>query len=188
MAKKDDEGPQISPEERARFAKAAKQVVSYANFLRWAANFRKDEIARHPKADNVVLLSPMLSGRFSFCIEGDVAYLGSQSFEAAWLAAMPIEKAYVADRLYLAIDGVACMDGKLSRLAIGIFADDQNKRARLATAKWLQVVKVRVDAGRVVGVEQNIGGRIPLVRQDVVSGLAEAAKMRLQQQDMSRYF
>ncbi len=37
-----DEGPQISPEERARIAKAAKQVAAYANFPRWSANFQKD--------------------------------------------------------------------------------------------------------------------------------------------------
>lgn len=188
MAKNDDDGPQISPEERARIAKAAKQVISYANFLRWTANFRKDEISRHPKADNVILLSPMLSGRFAFCVEGDTAYLGAQSFEAAWLAAMPFEKAYVADRIYLAVEGVGCMDSKLPRLGIGIFADDQSKRAKIGTAKWLQIIKIRVEDGCVRGVEKAIGARIPLVRQDVVTGLAEAAKSRLQQQDMSRFF
>lgn len=58
-----DEGPQISPEERARIAKSARQVAAYANFLRWTANFRRDEVVKHPNHDRVMLLSPMQSGK-----------------------------------------------------------------------------------------------------------------------------
>lgn len=186
--KQDDEGPQISPEEQARIAKAAKQVAAYANFLRWAANYRKDEITRHPKSDRVMQLSPMLSGRFSFCVEGDTAYFGAQPFEAAWLAAMPIEKAYVSDRLYLSVEGVPCMDNKLPPLGVGVFVDDQKKRAQLAAAKWLQIVRVQVRDGVVSAVEQVLGQRIAIVRQDVVAGLSDVAKAKLQQQDISRFF
>lgn len=186
--KQDDEGPQISPEEQARIAKAAKQVAAYANFLRWAANFRKDEITRHPKTDKVMMLSPMLSGRFSYCIEGDTIYLGAQPFEAAWLSAMPIAKAYVSDRLYLSVEGVGCMDSKLPPLGIGVFMDDQRKRAHIASAKWLQVIRVQVRDGVVCAVENQLGQRIEITRQDIVLGLKDAAKAKLEQQDMSRYF
>ena len=186
--KQDDEGPQISPEEQARIAKAAKQVAAYANFLRWAANFRKDEITRHPKTDKVMLLSPMLSGRFSYCVEGDTVYLGAQPFEAAWLSAMPIEKAYVSDRLYLSVEGVGCMDSKLPALGIGVFMDDQRKRNQIAAAKWLQIVRVQVRDGSVYAVEETLGPRLALTRQDIVTGLTDAAKAKLQQQDMSRFF
>ena len=186
--KQDDEGPQISPEEQARIAKAAKQVAAYANFLRWAANFRKDEITRHPKTDKVMLLSPMLSGRFSYCVEGDTVYLGAQPFEAAWLSAMPVEKAYVSDRLYLSVEGVGCMDSKLPALGIGVFMDDQRKRNQIAAAKWLQIVRVQVRDGSVYAVEETLGPRLALTRQDIVTGLTDAAKAKLQQQDMSRFF
>lgn len=186
--KQDDDGPQISPEERARIAKAAKQVASYANFLRWAANFRKDEITRHAKSDRVMLLSAMLSGRFCFCVEGETAYLGVQPFEAPWFAAMPFEKAYISDRLFLSIESVGCIDSKLPALGLGIFADDSRKREQMARAKWLQAIRVRVADGRVIAVEQNLGPRIPLLRQDIISGLAETAQARLKQQDMSRFF
>ena len=36
-----DVGPAISAEERARVARAARQVVAYANFLRWTSNFNR---------------------------------------------------------------------------------------------------------------------------------------------------
>lgn len=105
----EDEGPKISPEERARIAKSARQLASYVNFLRWAANFRRDEIARHPSHDRVMLLSPMQSGRFSFALEGQTLLLGVQPFEAAWAASMPFDCAYVSDRLYLSVQGVGLL-------------------------------------------------------------------------------
>lgn len=183
-----DEGPQISPEERARIAKAAKQVAAYANFLRWSANFQKDEFTRHPRHDRVILLSAMQSGRFSFAVEGDTIYLGVQPFEAVWLSTLPIDKVYVSDRLYLSIEGVACMDSKLPALGIGIFVDDQSKRAEMAAAKWLQPVRVEVSEGRVVSVDREIGTRVPVTGSDIITALASVAKAKLKQQDMSRFF
>lgn len=183
-----DEGPQISPEERARIAKAAKQVAAYANFLRWSANFQKDEFTRHPRHDRVILLSAMQSGRFSFAVEGDTIYLGVQPFEAVWLSTLPIDKVYVSDRLYLSIEGVACMDSKLPALGIGIFVDDQAKRAEMAAAKWLQPVRVEVSEGRVVSVDREIGPRVPVTGSDIITALASVAKAKLKQQDMSRFF
>ena len=54
-----DEGPQVSPEELARIERASRQFVSYTNFIRWATNFRADEIRAHPKHKAVKLLSPI---------------------------------------------------------------------------------------------------------------------------------
>ena len=183
-----DEGPQISPEERARIAKAVKQVAAYANFLRWSANFQKDEFSRHPRHDRVILLSPMQSGRFSFAVEGDTIYLGVQPFEAVWLATLPIDKVFVSDRLYLSIESVACMDSKLPALGVGIFVDDQAKRAEMAAAKWLQPVRVVVSDGRVASVDREIGARVPVTGTDIIGALASVAKAKLKQQDMSRFF
>lgn len=183
-----DDGPQISPEERARIAKAANQVAAYANFLRWGANFRKDEFARHPRHDRVILMSPMQSGRFSFAIQGDTIYLGVQPFEAVWMSTLPLDKAYVSDRLYLSIEGVACMDSKLPALGIGIFVDDQAKRQEMAVAKWLQPVCVHVSEGKVLSVDREIGPRVPVSGVDIIGALASVARDKLKQQDMSRFF
>jgi hypothetical protein len=184
----EQEGPQISPEERARIAKAAKQVASYANFLRWNANFQKDELARHPRHDRIMLMSAMQSGRFSFSIEDDTVYLGVQPFEAVWMSYMPLDKAYVSDRLYLSIEGVACMDSKLPPLGIGLFVDDVAKRRKMALAKWLQPVQVKVQNGSVSAVERQLGPRIPVVGADIIAALAAVAEAKLKQQDMSRFF
>lgn len=188
MAKQGDEGPQISPEERARFAKAAKQVAAYANFLRWSANFQKDELSRHPRHERVMLMSPMQSGRFSFAIEGDTIYLGVQPFEAVWMSTLPLDKAFVSNRLYLSTEGVACMDSKLPALGLGIFVDDQAKRKAMSAAKWLQPVQVRIAEGRVVAIDRQIGTRIPVAAADIIGALAAVAKDKLKQQDMARFF
>lgn len=182
------DGPQISPEERARIAKAAKQLASYANFLRWTANFRKDEITQHARHERVMMISPMQSGRFSFCVKGDTILLGVQPFEAIWMASMPLDKAYVSDRLYLAVEGVACMDSKLPPLGIGFFVDDQVKRKQMAAAKWLQPMQVRVQGGSVVVVERKIGAKIPVSNADIIASLSAVAQAKLKQQDMSRFF
>lgn len=184
----DDDGPKISPEERARIAKAAKQVAAYANFLRWSANYQKDEVARHPSHDRVMLLSPMQSGHFSFCVDGDTVLLGVQPFEATWVSCMPFDKAYVSDRLYLAVESVNIMDNKMPQLVLGFFVDDQQKRQQMASAKWLQPVRVRAEGGRVVAVEREFGQRVPLVSMDIISALSQASNAKLKQQDMSRFF
>lgn len=183
-----DEGPQISPEERARIAKSARQVAAYANFLRWTANFRRDEVVKHPNHDRVMLLSPMQSGRFSFAIEGDTLLLGVQDFEAAWMAAMPFDCAYVSDRLYLSVEGVACMDAKLPPLALGIFVDDPVKRAAMSAARFVQPTRVQVRDGRIAEVGRAFGLGFPVKQGDVIKQLVVAAKEKLRQQDMGRFF
>lgn len=183
-----DEGPQISPEERARIAKSARQVAAYANFLRWTANFRRDEVVKHPNHDRVMLLSPMQSGRFSFAIEGDTLLLGVQDFEAAWMAAMPFDCAYVSDRLYLSVEGVACMDAKLPPLALGIFVDDPVKRAAMSAARFVQPIRVHVRDGRIAEVGRAFGLGFPVKQGDVIKQLVVAAKEKLRQQDMGRFF
>jgi len=184
----ENKGPQINPDERARIAKAARQVAAYANFLRWTANFRRDEVVRHPNHDRVMLLSPMQSGRFSFAIEGDTLLLGVQDFEAAWMAVMPFDCAYVSDRLYLSIEGVACMDAKLPPLALGIFVDDPAKIAAMSAARFVQLIRVYVRDGKVSEVGRAIGLGFPLKQGDIVQYLIEAAKENLRQQDMGRFF
>lgn len=182
------EGPKISPEEMARIRKSAQQLAAYANFLRWNANFKKDELSQHPRHGRIVLASPMQSGRFSFFVKGDTILFGVQPFEATWLTAMPFSTAYVSDRLYLAVDGVACMDNKLPPLAIGIFMDDHEKRNQMAAAKWLQAVEVNVRDGRVAEVGEAVGGRVPVVAADIIAAMSIAAEAKLKQRDMGRFF
>jgi hypothetical protein len=183
-----DERPQINPEMRTRIAKSARQVAAYVNFLRWTANFRRDEVVKHPNHDRVMLLSPMQSGRFSFAIEGDILLLGVQDFEAAWMASMPFDCAYVSDRLYLSVEGVACMDAKLPPLALGIFVDDPVKRAAMSTAQFVQFIRVHVRDGRVAEVGGTFGSRFPVKQGDLIKQLVVAAKEKLRQQDMGRFF
>jgi len=183
-----DDTPQISPEDRQRIAKAARQVAAYTNFLRWAANFNSDEVIRHPGHDKVMLLSPMQSGRFSFAVTGETLMLGVQDFEAVWMSVMPFDCAYVSDRLYLSVEGVACMDAKLPPLALGIFVDDPAKRANMAATKFVQPIRVKVRDGRVTEVGRAFGLGFPVRQGDVVKQLAVAAKEKLRQQDMGRFF
>ncbi|MBV6747205.1 hypothetical protein [Xanthomonas vasicola] len=188
MAKGQEEAPKISPEEQARIAKAARQLASYANFLRWAANFKRDEIKQHPNHARVLLLSPMQSGRFSFAIEESTILLGIQPFEAAWFASMPFDNAYVSDRLYLAVEEVACMDAKLPPLALGIFIDDSRKRAAMQAAKYLQPVRVTVKDGRVADVGRALGLVVPLKQGDVVKQLVAAEADKIKAKDIGRWF
>ncbi len=181
-----DTGPHH--QERARVARAARQLAAYANFLRWSANFPKEELTRHPRHDRVMLLSPMQSGRFAFVVEGDVIYLGVQAFEAVWLGSMPIDKVYVSDRLYLSVAGVACIDSKLPPLGLGIFVDEHEKRAKMAAAKFLQLVGMQVSEGRVTALGALIGAPIAVAGADIIGSLAAVAGARIKQQDISRFF
>ncbi|MGA9660309.1 MAG: hypothetical protein WBQ92_01330 [Pseudomonas alloputida] len=183
-----DVGPAISAEERARVARAARQVVAYANFLRWTANFKRDEVLRHPEHDRVILLSPMQSGRFSFALEGDTLYVGVQPFEAAWASCMPFEAAYVSDRLYLSVEGVNFMDSRMPPLALGIFVDEGEKRARIAAARFVQLIQVSVCDGYVVEVGEPCGDPVEMRPGDVVRQLRETRQAKVQQQDMGRFF
>ena len=166
--------------------RAARQLAGYANFLRWSANFGKETVRRHAGHRQVVLLSPMQSGRFAFCVAGDTILLGVQSFESAWLGTLPVDQVYVSDRLYLATDGVACLDGRLAPLGIGIFVDDQRKRQAMAAARWLRLVPMTVAAGRVAALAGAPGAPVAVSADDIVPALAARARRR--QQDGSQFF
>ncbi len=187
MASKED-GPQVSPEDLARIERASRQFVSYTNFIRWATNFRADEIRAHPKHKAVKMLSPMQSGRFSFAIEGDTILLGTQAFEGVWMNTMPWDAAYVSDRLYLSVDSTKIMDANLHALVLGIFIDGEDKRARMRSAKYVQIVPVTATDGRVVDVQRALGLGFPVRPGDVVNDLREVARARVTQQDASRWF
>lgn len=170
-------------------ARAARQLAGYANFLRWSANFGKEAMRRHPGHQQVVLLSPMQSGRFAFCVAGDTILLGVQSFESAWLGTLPVDRAYVSDRLYLATDGVACLDGRLAPLALGIFVDDERKRRAMAAARWLRLVRMTVAGGSVAALEGAPGAPgapVAVSAEDIVAALA--ARARARQQDGTQFF
>jgi len=185
---KDVEESPVSQVEQARVARAANQVVAYANFLRWTTNFSRDEILRHPRHDRVMLLSPMQSGRFSFACEGDTLYIGVQDFEAAWVQFMPFDAAYVSDRLYLSADSVVCMEARMHPLSIGFFVDDSRKRAQMASAAQVQFVRVQIQDGHVAAVGELCGVPIPIKAGDVVQQLYEQQQTKLRQQDMGRFF
>ncbi|WP_434518478.1 hypothetical protein [Pseudomonas sp. NFX1] len=183
-----DVGPAISAEEQARVTRAARQVVAYANFLRWTANFKRDEVLRHPRHERVMLLSPMQSGRFSFALEGDTLYVGVQPFEAAWAACMPFQAAYVSDRLYLSVEGVSFMDARMPPLSLGIFVDESSKRALMARAKFVRFVHVSVRDGYVIDVGEPCGEPVEMRPGDVVQQLQQTQQAKVQQQDMGRFF
>lgn len=184
----DDQLAEISREERARFAKSAKQLVAYTNFLRWSANFPKEELRRHPQHDQVILLSPMQSSRFSFAMEGNTLLLGVQHFEAAWMAPMPFECAYVSDRLYLSVSGVTCMSAKLPPMTLGIFVNDSRKRAQMSTAEFVQPTRVTVQNGRIEEIGRAFGLGFPLNPGNIIEGLVAREKARSKTMDVSRFF
>lgn len=183
-----DEGPKISAEEMRRVEKGAKQLASYASFLRWSANFPRDEITTHPSHRQVMLLSPVQSGRFSFALEGSTLLLGTQPFELAWMENMPFDCAYVSDRLYLCVSGVSCMEVNFPPLALGIHISGPEKRSELARARFVQPIGVEVDDGAVTAVGRAQGLGFPVKPGDVIQGLLQASKERMRAQDMSRFF
>ncbi len=183
-----DVGPAVAPHERARIARAARQVVGYTNLLRWAANFPREEMQRHPEHHQVMLLSPMQSGRFSFALEGDTLYVGVQPFEAAWASVMPFQAASVSDRLYLSVDGIALMDSHMPPLSLGIFVDQAGKRELMAAARQVQFVNVSVGDGFVIDVGEPCGDPVPMQPGNVVSRLRETRQATAKQQDMGRFF
>jgi len=183
-----DDGPQISPEDQKRIAKGARQLAAYAAFLRWSANFSRDEIATHPSHKQIMMLSPVQSGRFAFAVEGSTILLGTQGFEAAWMAAMPFDCAYVSDRLYLCVTGVSLMDVHFPPIALGIYVADTQKRAQLSQGHFVQPIDIEVENGSVVDVGRAYGVSFPVRQGDVTRGLLEAARARMRAQDMSRFF
>ena len=181
------EPTELSPEDRARVSKSALQLAAYVNFMRWSANFKRDEIKRHPTHGSKIFhLSAMQSGRFSFAIEGDTLLLGVQNFECAWMAPMPFDCAYVTDRLYLQVDSILCMDAKMLSLTLGIFIDEQAKLAEMKKAKYLQLIRVDVRDGCVADVGRAIGLGIP-IKNDLIKTV-EHERERVKQQDTGRFF
>lgn len=162
----------------------ARQLVAYANFLRWSATFSKEAVQRHPQQPQLMMLSPMQSGRFAFAISGDTILLGVQSFEAAWLSPLPVDRVSVSDRLYLTVDGVEGTAGRLAPLGIGIFVDDARKRQAMAAASRLQLVRITVADGAVASVGALLGTSV------AVSAGSTAPLMagRGTGQDISRFF
>lgn len=175
----------VSAEDALRIAKAARQLAAYTNFLRWCANFPKDEVSHHPRCKHVILLSPMQSGRFAFRIRGLTVELGVQPFELAWMSCMPFDKAYLTDRLYLSVDGVACLDSGLTSMGIGIFVDDELKRKALAAMTSLRIVEVRVNSGKLTPADREIGTPLTVSTEDIAIVLT--ARARLRQKDVSRF-
>lgn len=188
MGKQKDDAPKISPEDKKRIERSSRQLAAYTNFLRWAANFPKEEVQRHAASHQVMLLSPVQSGRFAFAIEGKTLLLGVQPFEAAWFANMPIEAAYISDRLYLEIDGVSCMSSQLLPLSLGIFVESEAKRRMMQAAEYVQPVRIWVKDGAVSEVGRALGLGFPIRRGDIAKTLLEAKKAKMQQRDIGRYF
>lgn len=188
MSNQGDEGPTISAEEMQRVEKGAKQLASYASFLRWSANFPRDEITTHPEHRQIMMLSPVQSGRFSFAMENDTILLGTQPFELAWMAHMPFDCAYVSDRLYLCVSGVSAMEVSFPPLALGIHISGPQKRTELTGARFVQPIEVQVHQGAVAAVGRLHGLGFPVKPGNVTDGLLQAAKDRMRAQDMSRFF
>lgn len=178
----------VSDEDRSRINRTARQVTAYVNLLRWASNFKKDELLRHPSHEQVLMLSPMQSGRFSFAIEGETLLIGVQPFEAAWMCFMPFDCAFVSDRLYLMIEGTDCLGTNIKPMALGIFVDSGKKRQLMSLAKKIQCVLVDVKDGRVAAVRTQRSALFDLKPGDVVSQMATGAASKRKQQDMERFF
>lgn len=189
MAKQEEnDAPEISEEDKKRIQKATTLLAAYTNFMRWAGNFRRDEIKRHPRHGSVVMLSPLQSSRFAFSTEGSTLLLGAQRFEMAWLTVMPFESAYVSDRLYLSTTGAECMDVTLPPLTVGFFCDQKAKREQMAKCSYVVPVEITVSEGSVTDVGRPQGLGIPMKQGDVVAVLNEAAKEAMNRRDLARFF
>ena len=189
MAKQEEnDAPEISEEDKKRLQKATTLLAAYTNFMRWAGNFRRDEIKRHPRHGSVVMLSPLQSSRFAFSTEGSTLLLGAQRFEMAWLSALPFESAYVSDRLYLSTTGAQCMDVTLPPLTVGFFCDQKAKREQMAKCSYVVPVEITVSEGAVTDVGRPQGLGIQMKQGDVVAVLNEAAKEAMNRRDLARFF
>ena len=189
MAKQEQsDAPEIPEEDKKRLQKATTLLTAYTNFMRWAGNFRRDEIKRHPRHASVVMLSTMQSSRFAFAVEGSSLLLAAQPFEMTWLSAMPFDSAYVSDRLYLSTDGAQCMEVNLPPLTIGIWCDQKAKREEMAQANYVVPVEMTVYEGQITDVGRPQGLGIKIKRGDVVAALNEATRERQNSRDMARYF
>ena len=84
---------------------------------------------------------------------------------------MPFDAAYVSDRLYLVVNGVQTLGNKIPRMALGIFLDDDYKRAAIASAHSVQGISVAAAGGEIVEIGDT-GAEIPLQRADVATACA----------------
>lgn len=180
--------PEISEEDKKRLQKATTLLAAYTNFMRWAANFRRDEITKHPRHASVVMLSTMQSSRFAFAVEGSSLLLAAQPFEMAWLSAMPFDSAYVSDRLYLSTEGAQAMDVNLPPITIGIWCDQRAKREAMAQASYVVPVDMTVYEGQITEVGRPTSMGIKIKQGDVVTALNDAARARQNSRDLARYF
>ncbi|OAD16515.1 hypothetical protein A3839_28220 [Achromobacter insolitus] len=169
-------------------AKGARQLAAYAAFLRWSANFSRNEISTHPNHLQIMMLSPVQSGRFAFAVEGTTILLGTQSFESAWMAHMPFDCAYLSDRLYLCVTGVSFMEVNFPPIALGIHVSDGQKRQLLTQGRFVQPVAVDVANGAVTSVGRPYGLGFPIRQGEITAGLLEASAARMRAQDMTRFF
>ncbi|ANN80901.1 hypothetical protein BAU07_26255 (plasmid) [Bordetella flabilis] len=163
-------------------------MAAYAAFLRWSANFSRNEITTHPSHRQIMMLSPVQSGRFAFTLEGSTILLGTQPFEAAWMAHMPFDCAYLSDRLYLCVTGVSLMEVHFPPIALGIHVAGAEKRGQLSQGRFVQPVGVEVQNGAVTAVGRPYGLGFPVRQGEITSGLLEATAARMRSQDMSRFF
>lgn len=183
------ESNKLSPLDKERVLFAANILPAYANFLRWTTNFPKESVSIHPNHNNVILLSPMLSGRFCFTVANDSLILGVQDFEMAWIRAMPFHCAYLSDRLYLSNLGAPCMNFFIPSLAIGIFVDSKEKIKDMANAVHLQVLKVDIKDGCVDKTAAHTNPmKIPIHKTDIIKELLAMEKSKMKKQDISRFF
>jgi len=188
MKQDGDDGPKISVDDQKRISKGARQLAAYASFLRWSANFSRDEISTHRSHRQVKMLSAVQSGRFAFAVEGSTILLGVQDFESAWIADMPFDCDYLSDRLYLCVTGVSLMEVHFPPIALGIQVSDPQKRAQISQGRFVQPVGIAVANGSVERVGRPYGLGFPIKQGDVTAGLLAASVARMRAQDMSRFF
>lgn len=182
-----DEQEELSQADRIRFAKSAKQIMAYTNFLRWSANFRSDEIITHPRHRQVVLLSPTQSSRFSYAMSDETVVLGVQPFEASWYTAMPFDMAYVTDRLYLRVRSTAVLSTKIPALTIGIYVNDKRKLAEMMEATFLEARRVEARDGVVVAVGGSLGAPLRVCTDDLIADLRREQRESQHQLDVNRF-
>jgi len=183
-----DDGPKISAKDQARVRRASVQLPAYANFLRWSGNFAKGEISRHPRHDQVYLLSVMQSGLFSWVKDHDTLLIGAQPHEATWMLNMPFDAAYVSDRLYLSVGSVEAGTAKLPLVALGLFCDDRLWLQEMRSCQRIQIVPVEVVDGQVVDVGRATGLGFDMKSGDIIDALFRVEKERLKSQDLGRFF
>lgn len=179
---------EIPEEDRKRIQKATSLLAGYINFMRWAGNFRQNEIQKHPRHANIVMLSPLQSSRFAYSVQGSTLLLGTQHFELAWLTVLPFEVAYVSDRLYLSVSGVRCLEVGLPPITIGLWFNHKSKLEEISACSYVTPVEMTVIDGVVTDVGRPLGLGIPVKKADVVAALQQEAKEAMNQTDLTRFF